>query len=273
MHTHLRAGRIALVLILLCSSSSLAAEDVTQATEPVASARIPLLSPHTLLERLRSGEAIVFVDVREPEEYAEGHLPGAINIPERDFAARQGEIDRNATVIPYCNMDFRGFVAVRSLQALGFAKVALMQERGIEGWRKQGLPIAGPETGASDAESLAKLRSLPLDELQGDRFAKPVEPSGVVHRVSMEAAQWYFHPNDLKVNAGDELRIQLTSKQGSHFFILPEFEVGEAISEGETKEIRFVADRAGDFRFGSCEWDGSDLQVMKGRLRVLEPSE
>ena len=63
------------------------------------------------------------------------HIPGAINIPRREFEARQSEVPQDALVLPYCNMDFRGFVAVRQLEAMGFERVGLMQERGIQGWK------------------------------------------------------------------------------------------------------------------------------------------
>ena len=84
----------------------------------------------------------------------------------------------------------------------------------------------------------------------------------------MTASEWFFDPNDLEVEPGDEIRLSIRSEIGSHFFVQPDYELAVALPEGETTEIRFVADRVGDFRFGSCEWDGGSLQVMKGRLRV-----
>jgi heme/copper-type cytochrome/quinol oxidase subunit 2 len=60
----------------------------------------------------------------------------------------------------------------------------------------------------------------------------------------------------------------VTSGKGDHYFVLPDYEVQVAVPEGETREVVFVADRAGKFRFGSCEWDGSALQAMKGVLEV-----
>lgn len=243
------------------------------AADPEAREPVPLISPRALLDRVQSGEPTVFLDVREPEEFAEDHIPGAINIPQREFEARQDEIPRDALVIPYCNMDFRGFVAVRELEALGFEEVALMQERGILGWQAQGLPIAGARSGLTDAEARERLETVPVETLLGDRLAEPVAPTGVSHEIEMEVSEWYFHPNDLRVEAGDELQITLTSIRGTHFFILPDFEVFAEIPEGKTREVAFVANRPGEYRFGSCEWDGAELQVMKGRLRVQDPSE
>ncbi len=264
-------SRARALLLFACATSLVFAVGTAAALDSPAATSQPvqLLSPQRLVEMLkRAPSDVVFLDVREPEEFAEGHIPGAINIPQRAFAARVGEIPTNALVIPYCNMDFRGFVAARALQKLGIERVALMQERGLNGWRRQGLPIAGPETGLSDATARSQLLSLAPGELLGDRYAPRVAPSGVSHELTMTAAEWYFEPNDFEIEAGDEVRLTIRSVKGDHFFIQPDFEVAAALPEGEERVVVFVADRPGDYRFGSCEWDGALLQVMKGRLRV-----
>ena len=230
---------------------------------------VPLISPQKLVSMIQDGDSVTFIDVREPEEYAEGHIPGAINIPQRDFEARQDEIPRMGLVIPYCNMDFRGFTAARELETFG-ATVALMQERGINGWRAQGLPTAGGIGGLSETEALSRLKTTPVESLLGDTLSPRVKPTGVVREIEMEASEWFFAPNDLRIDAGDEVRLEIGVTKGHHYFVLPDFEVSEELREGETHVVRFVADRAGEFRFGSCEWDGAVLQVMKGRLTVLD---
>jgi rhodanese-related sulfurtransferase/plastocyanin len=240
------------------------------AAEPAGGApeHVPLISPQRLVELVQSGEKVLFLDVREPEEYAEGHIPGAVNLPERDFTKRVSEIPADALVIPYCNMDFRGFVAIQQLRALGVKRLALMQERGINGWRDQGLPIAGPETGLTEEFALARLKNLSPRELLGEKAITRMAATGVVHRIEMTASEWYFDPNDFDVEVGDEVRFSITSEKGNHFFVQPDYELAVVLPEGKTTEVAFVADRVGDFRFGSCEWDGGSLQVMKGRLQV-----
>jgi rhodanese-related sulfurtransferase len=117
-------------------------------------APVTLISPQRLIERIQAGEPIAFVDVRQPEEYAQGHIPGAINVPSGELSARRAELPRGSVLIPYCNMDFRGFVSARELEALGF-EVALLQERGSTA----GSPRACPSRargGQSDAAALAK---------------------------------------------------------------------------------------------------------------------
>ena len=231
---------------------------------------IPLYAPRELVERFRAGR-VVFVDVREPEEYAENHLPGAIHIPERALPARRDELPANTLLIPYCNMDFRGLLAARQLRRLGFAEVGLMQERGLVGWRAQGLPIAGTESGLDDTAARARLAQIPLASLAPAHTPHRYPPTGRVLRVAMEVANWYFDPNTLEVEAGDTVEIDLVSTEGDHTLIVPAFELATRIAAGQHQRLRFVADQVGDHRFGSCEWDGKALHVMKGRLRVHPP--
>ncbi len=230
--------------------------------------RVPLIPPRDLVERIQAGENIVFLDVREPQEYAEGHIPGAINVTQRDFESRIGEIDPEALIIPYCNMDFRGFYSVRQLRDVGRSNVALMEKRGIFGWRDLGLPVAGGEAGVKESDALAALMSFPASELPGRDSYEPVAANGRVRHIRISANEWYFDPNDLTIDAGDTIRLIVASNEGSHYLVQPDFEIGLFIPEGEEREVTFVADRGGDFRFGTCEWDGSQLQVMKGRIRV-----
>ena len=63
------------------------------------------------------------VDVRQPDEYSEGHIPGAINIPIREITKRLDEIPMDAPVIVYCKSGYRAALAVAGLQLLGFDNV------------------------------------------------------------------------------------------------------------------------------------------------------
>jgi len=240
------------------------------APEGVGTEPVPLLSPRDLVLALQGGDNIVFLDVREPEEFAAGHIPGAINIPQRHLAERFDEIDPAALVIPYCNMDFRGFYAVRELGKLGLRSIALMEERGIYGWEGLGLPIASGADGLTDAQATRALAAIDARTLPSRRDQPRTPPTGRTRHIRVTASNWFFDPNDLEVDAGDEIHLIVESHQGDHFFVQPDYEVAMHVVEGRRQEVRFLADRGGDFRFGSCEWDGTDLQVMKGRLRVRE---
>ncbi|MGE3773382.1 MAG: rhodanese-like domain-containing protein [Gammaproteobacteria bacterium] len=68
----------------------------------------------------------LWIDVRSPEEYAAGHLAGAINVPHRDIATRIAAIapDRQARLKLYCRRGVRAETARFSLEALGYQNVS-----------------------------------------------------------------------------------------------------------------------------------------------------
>lgn len=103
------------------------------------------LAPVTLkeLRRLvREGEVTV-VDVRPAEEFAAGHIPGAISIPMADLKRRVRDIPREREVIAYC----RGRYCVYSLDAVTLLRRngyrARRAEEGLPDWRIAGLPVEG----------------------------------------------------------------------------------------------------------------------------------
>ena len=60
------------------------------------------------------------LDVRTPKEFAEGHLPGAVNVPVDDLRARLGELPRDRRILAYCQVGQRGYIATRILLQKGF---------------------------------------------------------------------------------------------------------------------------------------------------------
>jgi rhodanese-related sulfurtransferase len=88
-----------------------------------------------------AGEKFVLVDVREDNEWANGHLPGAVHlgkgIIERDIVQRVP--DANAKIILYCGGGFRSALAAENLQKMGYANVESM-DGGWRGWVDAGLP-------------------------------------------------------------------------------------------------------------------------------------
>lgn len=63
------------------------------------------------------------LDVRTPEEYAGGHIPGAVNIPVDDLRSRLGGLPRNRDIATYCQVGQRGYLATRILLHAGFPAV------------------------------------------------------------------------------------------------------------------------------------------------------
>jgi rhodanese-related sulfurtransferase/DNA-binding transcriptional ArsR family regulator len=94
-----------------------------------------------LLRRARAGDVVV-LDVRPAEEYAAGHIPGAVSIPVDQLAARIADLPEAVEVVAYCRGRFCVFAhdAVRLLTAHG--RTARRLEDGMLEWRLAGLPVA-----------------------------------------------------------------------------------------------------------------------------------
>ncbi|THB71881.1 MAG: sulfurtransferase [Desulfovibrio sp.] len=85
-----------------------------------------------------AGEAeseYALVDVRQPQEYLAGHIPGARNMPLPEFGARLGELDPNARTVLYCQSGGRSRVAATmAVESEHFAAGLLNLDQGMNGW-------------------------------------------------------------------------------------------------------------------------------------------
>lgn len=90
------------------------------------------------LARAHAAGATV-VDVREPGEYAAGHVPGAILIPLAQVSARLGEVPREGTVYVVCASGNRSKAATTVLENAGFD--AFSVQGGTKGWISLGRPV------------------------------------------------------------------------------------------------------------------------------------
>ena len=79
----------------------------------------PQVDVETVLASPTSGRPFV-LDVRTPQEFASGHIPGAVNIPVDDLRSRLGELPRDREIATYCQVGQRGYLATRILQQNGF---------------------------------------------------------------------------------------------------------------------------------------------------------
>jgi rhodanese-related sulfurtransferase/biotin operon repressor len=93
-----------------------------------------------LLDRARKG-LVTVLDVRPPEEFAAGHLPGAVNIPIHELEKRLGELPKRKEVIAYCRGPYclMSYDAVELLRKRGLKARRL--EDGLPEWRVAGLPV------------------------------------------------------------------------------------------------------------------------------------
>jgi rhodanese-related sulfurtransferase len=98
------------------------------------------VSRKDLVSRLRDG-LVTVLDVRPEDEFALGHLPGAINIPLGKLVDRLGELSADREVIAYCRGPYcvLSFEAVAALRARGYLVRRL--EDGYPEWKAAGLPI------------------------------------------------------------------------------------------------------------------------------------
>ena len=87
-------------------------------------------------------EKVVFLDVRDPGEYAAGHLPGAINVSRGtlEFGIWAKIPDQTTKIYVYCKTAGRSALATKTLNDLGY-KNAILMDAQFEDWIKAGYPI------------------------------------------------------------------------------------------------------------------------------------
>jgi rhodanese-related sulfurtransferase len=134
----------------------------TCATAPLADVKrekqhsVSQIATHELLDEIAAGKNIIFVDAREPEEFQELRIPGAINISLRDVATVDLKTFHTADrVISYCIKDFRGYEVARALASKGVKNSSTMKPYGLAGWKSLGLPVT--VQGQDDNRGVSKL--------------------------------------------------------------------------------------------------------------------
>ncbi len=98
------------------------------------------VSRKELLKRSRAG-TVTILDVRPADEFALGHLPGAVNIPLRLLETRLSQLKRSTEIVAYCRGPYcvLSYEAVATLRARGF-KVRRLED-GLPEWRAAGFPV------------------------------------------------------------------------------------------------------------------------------------
>ena len=128
---------VVLGLLSACATSSEVAPTSDMA-ELTSDAFLALVDPAGAEAILASG-GVEIIDVRTPEEFAEGHLPGAdlIDISAADFDSRIEALDRSATYFVYCRSDNRSGQATALMADLGFESIYEL-EGGTVAWLASG---------------------------------------------------------------------------------------------------------------------------------------
>lgn len=128
-------------------------------------ARIREITPEELRRRQLAAEPLVLIDVRERDEIAAGHLPGAHTIGRGHLEARIGQLagDADAAIVLYCAGGVRSALAAAALGEMGYTRVASLQG-GFARWRASSLPVVVPQV-LTDAQRARYARHLLLPEV------------------------------------------------------------------------------------------------------------
>ena len=130
-------GRNVIIVIVMVVGALVSTVTFGGDSEPATAVSI---SPAELKVRRESGAAPIVIDVRTPNEYASGHIPGAINIPFDQVAQRITEIESTEGVALYCMFGPRAQKGESALLAVGYEKVFHI-EGGLAAWKAAGLPV------------------------------------------------------------------------------------------------------------------------------------
>lgn len=105
-----------------------------------------IITAEQLLEWVNDDQELLILDVRTPEEFATGHVPGAVNIPHTEIEARLQEVRRagDVDVVVYCRSGRRAGIAEMILREAGFRRL-LHLEGDMLGWLEENLPVETAE--------------------------------------------------------------------------------------------------------------------------------
>ena len=100
------------------------------------------VAPETLLDRIDRRDAVTVIDVRTAKEFADGHVPGAVNIPFQQMARRAAEVGGawHGEIVVYCGHGPRAWIAGAALRRAGFRHVSYLRGHWA-GWRRARLRV------------------------------------------------------------------------------------------------------------------------------------
>lgn len=151
MRTWMRTTAVGVLALLgpLLSQWSWAQQFPQELTELVskAKAQVNMVGMTMFKAGLDQKSLGLIIDVREPAEFAGGHVPGAINIPRGLIEFRiwshvgyPDKLDKNQKIVVYCGTGARAALAAKSLRDLHFSNVTAVDMK-IEDWQQSGYPL------------------------------------------------------------------------------------------------------------------------------------
>ncbi len=118
------------------SSAAAASQPVVVAAQPKINIKI---APADYQAKFGANVDHVLLDVRTPQEFASGHIPGAINISIDELTGRLSEVPQDKPVVLYCRSGNRSNQAAQILDRAGYTQIYDLG--GIINWVQQGYPI------------------------------------------------------------------------------------------------------------------------------------
>jgi len=98
------------------------------------------IPPHKAQDKVKAGA--LFIDVREPVEWDQGHASGSRHIPLNEFKLRFNDFPKNKSMVVICASGSRSLSAVKMLRKNGFED-SWSVRGGVNAWKHLGLPMAG----------------------------------------------------------------------------------------------------------------------------------
>ena len=129
----------ALVAVLVVIAAGLVWNTVQSRSNDVLATQQRINPAQYQITFVQPHKAHLLVDVRTPEEFAGGHIPGAINISLQTLPQRMQELPQDQPIVVYCRSGSRSSSAARLLARAGFTDIYDLG--GIIAWNAQGLPI------------------------------------------------------------------------------------------------------------------------------------
>ena len=111
--------------------------------------RIELIDVDELAERLEGASPPLVLDVRDADEFAEGHIPGSLHIPFGELVDRMGELPRDRPIAAICSGGKRSGLGASILQREAFEDVVHVAHGGVGTWRRQGREVETGEPAGS----------------------------------------------------------------------------------------------------------------------------
>ena len=135
-HFALLAAVVALLLLAACGGQETAAPVVEEIDLTTLGDSVDV----DTVNALKDNAGVFLIDVREPDEYAAGHIPGITLIPMGEVAARLAELPRDKEIIVTCRTGNRSGQVADLLREQGFTNVHNMNG-GIVAWEEAGYPV------------------------------------------------------------------------------------------------------------------------------------